>query len=458
MPTRKRGPDEIRFAIPGAGVRTIFSTGLPTATEPVTIDGTTQFDFPGTPIIELNGAEAGQGVNGLILNGGNSVVRGLIINRFPGSGIVLQGGSSNTVSGNWIGTNSTGAAAAGNVNGILIMSSANLVGGSTAGERNVISGNTNGVRIGALSARGNTIAGNYIGTDAAGTADVGNTQTGVLVLGEANAIGGPGAGNRNVISGNDLFGVQLGEGANANSVQGNLVGTDALGTGAIPNGIGVSVGISVDSGASTNTIGGINPGAGNVIAFNTGIGVRVTPSSSDNGIFNNSIFGNGELGIDLNDDGVTANDPEDEDRRWERPPELPGAHVCHERAASQRTFNSIAGQHVPDRILQFRRVRRLRDSARARHGSPPLWSTTDASGNAPPHQIAPPAGQSVTRDGDRSVEQHVGVLERAWRRSLAPRRSKFPSSTRRIPSSSGASCHIPLRSPTTAPALRRTSA
>ena len=234
----------------------------------MTIDGTSQPGFAGTPLIELNGAQAGDGANGLVVNGGNSVIRSLIINRWSGSGIVLQGGDLNVVERNWLGTGPTGTTALGNGNGILVSSSGNTIG------ENVISGNTNGVHIG-LGAFGNAVHDNLIGTDVSGTLDVGNTEAGVLILGEANAIGGPNAAARNVISGNDEAGVRLTGGASANSVQGNLIGVNASGTGPLANGIGVQVGVNVDGTASTNVIGGVVAGAGNEIAFNTTIGVVV---------------------------------------------------------------------------------------------------------------------------------------------------------------------------------------
>ena len=86
------GADTITFAIPGAGVRTITPTALPTITDPVTIDATTQPGFAGTPVIELAGTAAGANASGLVITAGNSTIRGLIINRFSGDGITVQTG------------------------------------------------------------------------------------------------------------------------------------------------------------------------------------------------------------------------------------------------------------------------------------------------------------------------------------------------------------------------------
>ena len=107
------GGDTISFSISGAGVHTInLTSALPILNKTVTIDGTTQPGFSGTPLIELNGAGAGGNANGLILVAGSCTVKGLVINRFGGDGIGVFASSGNTISGNYIGTNAAGTAAA----------------------------------------------------------------------------------------------------------------------------------------------------------------------------------------------------------------------------------------------------------------------------------------------------------------------------------------------------------
>ncbi len=77
-------PDQIRFAIPGVGLHTISPlTPLPTITDPVVIDGTSQPGYTGTPVIELDGSLAGSG-NGLSISSGDTTVRGLDIHSFTG--------------------------------------------------------------------------------------------------------------------------------------------------------------------------------------------------------------------------------------------------------------------------------------------------------------------------------------------------------------------------------------
>ena len=161
------GADVISFAIPGAGVHTITpATALPVVTQAVTIDGSTQPGFTGTPLVELSGAAAGS-VNGLEFNTGDSLVRGLVINRF-GNAIVLGGAGNHRVEGNFLGTNASGTAAAANANGVLIQSSGNAIGGLSSSARNVLSGNTiAGVQV-ATTASANNVQGNLIGTDVTG--------------------------------------------------------------------------------------------------------------------------------------------------------------------------------------------------------------------------------------------------------------------------------------------------
>jgi hypothetical protein len=94
------------------------------------------------------------------------------------------------------------------------------------------------------------------------------------------------------------------------AIQGNFIGTDI--DGSLPLGDGDD-GVAIDSGAFGNTIGGTESGAGNLIAFNAGNGVTVgngaTDDAAGNAILGNSIHGNGGIGIDLGNDGPTANTP-----------------------------------------------------------------------------------------------------------------------------------------------------
>jgi streptogramin lyase len=246
---------------------------LPTITHPVTIDGTTQPGFVGTPIIELNGASAGPSASGLTIDAGNSTVRGLVINRFSLSGIQLENNGGDIIQGNYIGTDVTGTATLGNWSaGIDLRGSNNTIGGTTTGARNLISGNGNillnhGINISGIA---NLVEGNYIGTNAAGTTALANGYDGVYLGGSNNTIGGTTAGARNLISGNRGYGIETwGDG---NLVEGNFLGTNAAGTGALVSSV-LNAGIELVG--SNNTIGGTTAGAGNLISGNSA-GILIT--------------------------------------------------------------------------------------------------------------------------------------------------------------------------------------
>ena len=162
------GHDTINFSI-GMGAQTISvgqATGmpLPTIIDPVILDGTTQPGFAGMPLIELEGTNAGGNAVGLTITAGSSTVRGLVINRFNGGGVLLQTLGSNTIAGNFIGTDNTGLNSRFNVNyGIFINDVPdNIIGGTTAGDRNLISGNDaafniDGVKISGANAQNNRL-------------------------------------------------------------------------------------------------------------------------------------------------------------------------------------------------------------------------------------------------------------------------------------------------------------
>jgi photosystem II stability/assembly factor-like uncharacterized protein len=290
-----QGTDTITFNIPGAGVQTInLLIPLPTITDPVVIDATTQPGYSGSPLIELNGSQTSS--NGLQITAGNSTVKGLIINRFSGSGvaaILLTTNGGNTIQGNFIGVDATGAAAQINMNGILITSGSgnNLIGGSSASARNVISANTFADI--SLNTAGNQVQGNFIGTNAAGTAAIPPASHGIDITGSNatnNLVGGTATGAGNLISGNST-GINIsGTGA---TVQGNLIGTDVTGLKSVSNALGIN-----DSAANA-LIGGLVPGARNVVSGNTGDGVAM------NG--NGSILQGNLVGTDITGSAVLAN-------------------------------------------------------------------------------------------------------------------------------------------------------
>ncbi len=256
----------IHFSIPGAGPHTIQPlAALPSLVDDVTIDGTSEPDFVGTPVIELDGTLAG-GAHGLDLVGSRNLIRGLAINRFAWNGISINTDCTfNVIEGNFIGSDVTGTMGSGNGNaGVLIGQAANnTVGGTAAGARNLISGNLEGVTIVDVAATGNLVAGNFIGTDRTGTAAIPN-DVGVLLLAPGNTVGGDAEGAGNLISGNTNHGIKLGPpNATGNLIAGNRIGVDATGTMALGNDVGVWV-----DGVADNLIGGTSAGARNVISGN----------------------------------------------------------------------------------------------------------------------------------------------------------------------------------------------
>jgi hypothetical protein len=220
--------------------------------------------------------------------GGTTAGARNVISGNASSGVKISGNApdgtrtaDNVVAGNYIGTNAAGTAALGNDHGVELSSGTgdNTIGGTTAGSRNVISGNaSDGVLISDAFTSGNTVAGNFIGTNKDGTAAVANGADGVLLKDGAtmNSIGGSTAASRNVLSGNSLSGVGIvGAATTHNKVAGNYIGTNAAGTAALGNGPLDFPSPGVFLSADDNTIGGLEPGAGNVISANRGDGVTI---------------------------------------------------------------------------------------------------------------------------------------------------------------------------------------
>jgi hypothetical protein len=247
------------------------------------------------------------------IGGATPAARNVISSNTSSTNIVINGAGSsgNTIQGNYIGTNAAGTAAmAGSVIGVQIVGNlagtgSNIIGGTTAAARNVISGNSSiGIDLHENTVNGNVIQGNFIGTNAAGTAAIGNGDGIDLVRANNNTFGGTVAEAGNVISGNSGHGISLAD-SSSNLIQGNLVGTDAAGTAAVPNvaGVGILIG-----GGSNNTIGGTTPGARNIISGNgtggNGHGIRFAlDATTDSG---NLVQGN-YIGTDINGTAALGN-------------------------------------------------------------------------------------------------------------------------------------------------------
>ncbi len=258
------------------------------------------------------GIQVNNGASSITIGGTTPAARNLISgNGMQGVnfGSGGNGGTGHLVQGNLIGTDASGGnALTGNQTGINISSSMNVtIGGTTAAERNVISGNGGyGVR---LNSGSNLVAsGNFIGTDVTGMGPLGNLNYGILADANGAMIGGSAPGAGNVISANAIDGISISGGVTGVTIQGNFIGTDATGTYALGN---QNRGISVFG--SNTTIGGTAAGEGNVVAHSGVGGIVVLGTVSGNAIRGNSIYANGTIGIDLGSDGVTPNDALDAD-------------------------------------------------------------------------------------------------------------------------------------------------
>jgi uncharacterized repeat protein (TIGR01451 family) len=196
-----------------------LESDLPTITDPVDIDGTTQPGCAGSPVVEVRGSSTPHNHQGLALNAGGSTVCGLALNRLYVA--IRISSSDNRIERNFIGTDVAGGAALANENaGISVFS-----GGRNHFEGNVISGNQGyGLDVSAFSS-GNVIQGNHFGTNATGTAALPNGGLDLQINSDNDVIGGTVAAARNVIAGNVLIG-QTSTGA---LVQGNYFGTDETG-------------------------------------------------------------------------------------------------------------------------------------------------------------------------------------------------------------------------------------
>ena len=278
-------------------------------------------NFLGT---DPSGTQAVSNEEGVEIDGGatNNTIgettagAGNVISANGAAGIWITGAGTTgvVVQDNFIGTDVSGTKALGNAYaGVEIADSAwnNTIGGTAAGDRNVISGGVEGGVFIHDSAAGNLVAGNYIGTDLTGTKALGNELTGVEIADSArnNTIGGTAAGDRNLISGSpQLGGVFIHGSATGNLVAGNYIGTDVSGTKALGNAL---IGVEIADSASKNTIGGTAAGDRNLISGSVqGGGVLIDGSATGNLVAGNYIgtdltgtkaLGNALVGVEIAD-------------------------------------------------------------------------------------------------------------------------------------------------------------
>lgn len=242
-----------------------------------------------------NGGSGVTIVSGASLNtiGGSKAGEGNLISGNAGSGVSITGttATSNLLLGNFVGTTADGKsvlAGTSQPTGVFLDTTT----GNTIGAGNVVSGGTSAnVEINGGSK--NVVSGSFVGTNASGSAALAGTSPtdGVYVNGSAsNTITG------NLISGNATGVVLSAAGATDNVVISNRIGTDAAGSAAVGN----NVGVSVDTNASGNAIG--QSGSGNLISGNSADGIQII----NNGASANTIAGN-TIGLDLSGSAKLAN-------------------------------------------------------------------------------------------------------------------------------------------------------
>ena len=245
-----------------------------------------------------------------------SILRGLTISNFV-SCIEIESSSNVTIENNQLLSSNEGIE-------IFIGATNNTI------QNNLISGNITGVLIDGGGSTGNIIQNNRIGTNAAGDASFAN-QDGIRINDASST-----QIRNNVVSGNSNTGIWLTVNATSTLIDSNLIGVNAAGSGALGNGLsgitlnngsnnatitnntisangqaGITVSNSSNANIQSNRIGTRADGSGNL--GNADNGVRVQGSSAGVQIRQNTMADNANPGIDLNNDGVTANDPGDGD-------------------------------------------------------------------------------------------------------------------------------------------------
>jgi parallel beta-helix repeat protein len=209
---------------------------------------------------------------------------------------IIYGSDHNTIEGNTISNNGAGMTI-GTIGPDLGLVSDNII------TDNIITGNTAGGIVVSDNAADNIFTGNTITGSTQCAISVGDSTSGTI-------IGGSGIGEGNVLSGNGDCGIGL-NGSTGTVILGNFIGVLADGTTPSSN---AGSGIAGTDGVADLTIGGLDPGEGNIISNNGTSGIDVFDvtnvtiqgntfaSNTDNGL----IFRAG--GSDITVSGNTIND------------------------------------------------------------------------------------------------------------------------------------------------------
>lgn len=175
---------------------------------------------------------------------GNSIIGNLLsLNGNVGIRITGATNTGNIIQGNLVGTDIMGLVDLGNSDGGIVIEAAaastmsTVIGGTTTGVRNIISGNS-GAGIALSASDGNTIQGNYIGVGLNGTTALLNSGNGITVAdSNSNIIGSLTTSANacdngcNIIAQNNSNGVQVsasGSTSHFNRITGNSIFSNTL--------------------------------------------------------------------------------------------------------------------------------------------------------------------------------------------------------------------------------------
>ncbi len=364
--------EAVEFAIPTidsgydstTGVWTIDIGSTLVNTGAMSIDGSTQQgfrpntnpalqSFNGQPVIHVDGSAM---TVGSVLDVRYPVaISDLIVSDSPEFGIRLrQDAVGSSVTGSWIGLRPDGTTAGPTAwTNLGVNASDVTIGGTLPEDRNVLASGGQGVRLLSSTPTGIEIEGNLIGVDVTGVAALGHDDGGIDTNGITDV-----TIVDNIVGASRGVAAVLVDGSAGVTVQNNWIGIGADGQAAIPNVVGIRVVDSVKVAVTRNTIaaqtsdgvqiensiaalsanrigrngldqpagngghgvlldrspdstiGGLNPGAANVIGHSGEDGVSVIGGGA---ILGNVIADSGDLAIDWNNDGVTTNDSPDVD-------------------------------------------------------------------------------------------------------------------------------------------------
>ncbi|HWL32178.1 MAG TPA: ABC transporter substrate-binding protein, partial [Gaiellaceae bacterium] len=255
--------DTIDFNLVGAGPHVIQPvTVLPQVTDPVTIDGSAELSG-GWPLVTIDGgpvsAPSLYGLDVQPVAFGATQIRALAFTRWDtgnGAGLRLAGSGTSTVFGNLFGLDAAGAPL-GNYAGISVEGNmGSNIGGTAAGTRNVISGNTTGVSLASSTASSN-VSGNWIGVGLDGSSALGNSLQGVLAQAGNHQVGFTTAPSANRIKHNGT-GVRVTSGSTV--VRGNEIDQNVA--------LGIDLGLD---GVTPNDPGDPDSGPNNLQNYPTGL-------------------------------------------------------------------------------------------------------------------------------------------------------------------------------------------